>query len=249
MEIISIHLVNLRNEEHYQFQTEVDQLVKKYKADVLGIEAIYLGFTPLLVDEFSVLNVIRKSLLTDDLIDSNAVRNGTFRGILDTVKGSCNHFNEERQAAAKRLMIVFNTYGNVADKSYDEETASLSKLIAELQNNYSNALETMGITTWVEKLQEQNNAFDMLKKTRYSEDASKTQLKMKNVRISIDASYKGMVTRINALIIVNGDMIYRDFVNELNTRVDAFNNILAQRKGRNGKDKSKDNTDNTDITE
>jgi len=196
----------------------------------------------LLVDEFSVLNVVRKSLVTDDLIDSNAVRNGTFRGIFDTVKGSCNHYDEERQIAAKRLMIVFNTYGNVADKSYDEETASVSKLIAELQNNYSNALETMGITTWVAKLQEQNIAFDMLKKTRYSEDASKTQLKMKNARLSVDASYKGIVTRINALIIVNGNMMYRDFVNELNIRVDAFNTILAQRKGRNAKTESVNNT-------
>jgi len=242
MEIASIHLVNLRNEEHYQFQTEFDQLVKKHTADILGIEALYKDYTPLLANEFTALNVVRKSSVTDDLIDANAVRNVTYRGILDTVKGSCNHFDEERQVAAKRLMILFNTFGNVADKSYDEETASLSKLTAELINNYSNAIETLGISTWVEKLQEQNNAFDALKNARYSEDASKTQLSMKDIRLSIDASYRGIVTRINALIIVNGNMMYRDFVTELNIRVDTFNNALAQRKGRNAKTESVNNT-------
>jgi len=81
-----------------------------------------------------------------------------------------------------------------------------------------------------------------LKESRYSEDASKTQLVMKEARTKVDASYRAMVTRINALIIVNGDAAYKTFVNELNARIDSSNLIIAQRQGRNAKDNTKPKT-------
>jgi hypothetical protein len=40
------------------------------------------------------------------------------------------------------------------------------------------------------------------------------------------------VERINALIIVNGATAYASFVNELNARIDAYNQMLALRKGK-----------------
>jgi len=236
MEIAAIHLKNLRNGEHYQFHTEFNGLVIKHTATALGIETLYATYTHLLPDEYTALNVPGKSALTDNLTDADILRDTTYKGILDTVKAAHNHFDETKQAAAKRLLVVLDAYGNVADKPYDEETGALTKLTDELLNTYGNDLETLGIDTWVEKLQQQNNAFAALKKSRYSEDASKTQLVMKETRTKVDATYRAMVTRINALIIVNGDAAYQSFVNEINARIDAFNLILAQRQGRNTKD-------------
>ncbi|MGC9151095.1 MAG: hypothetical protein ACP5F6_04990 [Microbacter sp.] len=40
------------------------------------------------------------------------------------------------------------------------------------------------------------------------------------------------VEHIDALIIVEGEVVYDDFVNKLNLRIDHFANQLAQRKGR-----------------
>jgi hypothetical protein len=47
--------------------------------------------------------------------------------------------------------------------------------------------------------------------------------------------YYVIVGRINALIIVNGDEIYRELVSKLNTFIDKYTNTIAQRAGRSAK--------------
>ena len=67
---------------------------------------------------------------------------------------------------------------------------------------------------------------------------------MKEVRNKLDASYKTIVSRINALIIVNGETAYCDFVTELNICIESYKLNLAQRQGRNDKTTDTDQTTN-----
>ena len=55
---------------------------------------------------------------------------------------------------------------------------------------------------------------------------------MKQVRVEVDGAYRTVVDKINALIIVNGEAPYVDFVNKLNLRIDEYTNNLAIYKGR-----------------
>ena len=55
---------------------------------------------------------------------------------------------------------------------------------------------------------------------------------MKETRVAVDQCYHEIVERINALIIVNGATAYASFVNELNARIGAYNQMLALRKGK-----------------
>jgi hypothetical protein len=130
---------------------------------------------------------------------------------------------------------VFDHYGNVTKKNYDEETAAINSLITDLNSTYSTDVATLGIAGWLTELKANNDAFDALMKSRYTEEATKTQLRMKQVRKEVDKAYDTIVNRINALIIVNGLRPYAAFVNELNERVDKYNLIIAQREGRNAK--------------
>jgi len=88
----------------------------------------------------------------------------------------------------------------------------------------------------VDELEDNNNSFETLQSERYATDAGQTQLKMKQVRIEVDAAYEIITKRINALVIVNGAEAYESFINELNQRIEKYNNTIAQRKGRNKKD-------------
>ena len=133
---------------------------------------------------------------------------------------------------AARLQVVLNTYGNIAKKPYDEETAAITSLIAELRTGYAADVSTLGINAWIDELDRNNAAFDALKKERYTQDAERTQLKMKETRVAVDQCYHEIVERINALIIVNGATAYGSFVNELNALIDAYNQMLALRKGK-----------------
>jgi len=91
------------------------------------------------------------------------------------------------------------------------------------------------LNEWVAELKAQNTAFNNIKTTRFTEDSNKTSLKMKVERSNVDEKYRAIVKRINALIEINGEAGYKNFVAELNSRITACNNTIAQREGRNAK--------------
>ena len=151
------------------------------------------------------------------------------------VKSAANHFNSEKREAAARIQLIFDYHGNLTNRPYDEETAAISKLTEELLKHAAD-ITLLGLTEWIAELQANNKAFDDLKKSRYTETSSKTQLRMKEVRVLSDAAYAKVTEHINALMVINGEAAYAKHVNELNQRIDSYSKMLARRKGRNAKD-------------
>ncbi|MFV0270057.1 MAG: DUF6261 family protein, partial [Draconibacterium sp.] len=92
------------------------------------------------------------------------------------------------------------------------------------------------IADWVSELKNRNAAFETLLDERYTEEADKNPLKMKEARKQIDAAYRDLTNLIDALVLVNGPEAYEGFIKELNKRVEKYNNTVEQRKGRNKKD-------------
>lgn len=235
MEILALHLAILRNEEHYKFGIDFAGLVSKHNPETLGIQPLFPAFQSTFSIEVINLDVVRGSAVTDELVDFDIKRDVTFSGLAGTVKAALNHFIPEVRAAAARLQKLLDTYGNLAEKPYDQETAAIYKLVDDMQGNYSDDATTVGITGWVEELSRLNHAFDTLKNSRYTENASKPQENLKLARKATDKAYQAIVKRINALIEVNGETAYTAFVGELNQRIENYNILLAQRQGRNAK--------------
>lgn len=236
MKILTIRASKLRNEEHYQFQTEFKGLVEQNTPATLNIEAAWAVYQPLYVNEGEALNVIRKSAVTDLLPDADNTRDSLFRGLCDTVAGAANHFNTAVKEAAFRVQVLLDHYGNINIKPYNEQTAATNSLIDDLNNDYAADVATLGIGDWITALKSANGNFTALLQERYSEEAGKSHLIMKEVRNQIDEAYRTITERIGALMIVNGEEAYAGFVNELNQRVEKYNTILAQREGRNAKE-------------
>jgi hypothetical protein len=235
MEIRIVRKSKLRNEEHFQYGTEFKDLIIKSTPAMLGIVTEYAAYEPLHIGEGVALDVIIKSGFTIVIEDADLKRNTTFRGVKGAVKSAAKHFSTEKKQAAGRVQLVFDHYGNVTKKSHNEETAAINSLITDLNNDHAADVATLGIADWLTELKANNDAFDALMKSRYTEEANKTQLRMKQIRMEVDKAYDTIVNRINALIIVNGARAYTAFVNELNERVDKYNLIVAQREGRNSK--------------
>jgi len=245
MEILSINSVKLQNEEHFKFQTDFKGLLDKFNPRALGIGPQYVDYMMYYSNEEEALDVIRKSALTDDLAIADALRDATFRGLVGTVKSATNHFKAENRANAARLEVVFNNYNNIAVKPYEQETVAIDQLVKDLLLTYPTDIAALGLTDWVTELKTQNTAFDNLKKTKHTEDSSKTSFKMKVERGKVDEKYRAIVKRINALIEVNGPTAYISIVAELNSRISFWTNAIAQREGRIAKAKESSNA--TDI--
>ncbi|MEI7475786.1 MAG: DUF6261 family protein [bacterium] len=233
MEIIKIDLAKLHNEEHFQFQTEFKTQVEVFTAISLNIEAKFDNYLLKYAEEDEALVFINKSTYTNQIAAADAKRDSIFNGLRETVKAARNHFTPAVVQAANNLMVIFDAHGNVAVKPYDEETAAITSLVADLQGDFAADVALVGVTAWVVELKASNISFELVVTNRYSEESAKTILRMKRVRKEIDKLYQEIVNLINAMILVNGDSHYKDFVTEMNHRIDNFKNVIAKRKGKN----------------
>ena len=198
----------------------------------INIELLFNLFLAAFANELASLDLIRKNAISDDLVEADDERDSVFRGLSDAVKSALNHFNADVRAAARHLQVVLDTYGNLAIKPYDAETGGLNSLINDFTTTYAADVARVGLNEWVMELQTKNKAFDDLKNNRYSAEAAKTILRMKQERVKTDAIYRQITERINALIVVEGEARYAGFVNELNKRIEGYDNTISIRRAK-----------------
>lgn len=109
-------------------------------------------------------------------------------------------------------------------------------MVKDLQTGYAEDIATLGLEKWVTELAAANEAFEELMQKRYEAEAGKPQYTMKTAREEVDEAYRVIIERIDALIIVNGEEQYAGFVNNLNERIERYNNAVSRRYGRNEKE-------------
>ena len=233
--LLKLNNSKLRNEEHFQFHSEITEVVEKHDPVALDIDDEHKQHASLLPSALEALLLIRKSATTNQIIDANAKRKGVFRGMVDAVKSALNHFNEDKAAAADRVWVMVNSYGNVTAKGYIEETGAFVKFVQDATTTYAADFALLQLTDWVTELDARNRAFALLMNNRYTESSEKTSLRMKELRPQLDLAYRSLAERIDALVLIKGFVGYETLVHEINARIDKYNNLLAQRKGRHSK--------------
>ncbi len=185
---------------------------------------------------------VSKSLYTEKLEKIDSARDSIVRGLSIVIEGYSYHLREEIIHAVQRLKILIDTYGNIPLKSYEKETAAISKLVKELRGEYAGDAELIGLNDWIDDLDSYNQQFQRLTKERNVESMQRTDYRMQTVRKELDPIYYTITENINALIRIEGETVYAQFVEEHNLHIGHYKNIIAQRKGRAAaKRKKKDN--------
>ncbi len=241
MKIESLNLQRLRNEEHFQFHTETTDLVDKYQPETLGIGMFFPFYRESLNQEKQALTKTGKSEFTDDIASADTRRDNILIGFSATVRAAEKHFDPMVKEAAGRIGFLLDKYGRINDKSYEQETAAVNNLIEELEHDCLDELMIIHLEPWLDQLRVANRDFENRMQQRYSEMAGKTPVTMTIARGETDGFYHQITERINALVIVNGPQAYQGFIDELNERVEKYQLILAQRKGRNSKNNEANN--------
>lgn len=232
METARFNLSNLRNEEHFQYQSEFKALVVKFGAKTIGIDAAFDIYLTLYAREDMALDVVRKSAATKLLDNADKERDKLFRGFADAVKSAQNHFNADKRSAGKRIGILVKHYGNIARKSYDQATAAITLLVDKANTEYPADIATLELSGWIAEIDAKNKEFSALMMSRNKEGAAKTDIRMTEARKEVDDSFRAIADRLDALMILNEPASCEPFVCELNVCSDRFKTILAQRQGR-----------------
>jgi hypothetical protein len=245
MKIDGLKLGHLRNDEHFQFMTEVRDAFREADPAALRVEAQFEAFAALYRVEDAVLKKITKSALTAEIHDADAERDRVFRGMADAARSAANHFSPAVAEAAGRLRIVFDAYGNVAAKSADAETSAIHNLLQELAGEQHAAdVELVALVPWIAELDRRNVAFEALVQGRYDEAAGRSDVSMKEARAAVDEAWGVLALCVEALWVMAPDDVARAacdaLIRRLNAVVAHYDITLARRAGRADAEKARE---------
>ena len=235
MAIETCRFSKLRNMEVYKIAKDFRGVIMKHGATAMGIDTFFPELTVIENDITALVLSIKKSYYTAEIKAADDKRDNTFITTRNKVEADLTHFDPLRKQSSYRVSLVFNEYGDVHKKGYLEETGFIDNLIDELRTNYSNDINVLGLMNEINQLEIDNGIFEDLISARLDQIKTKPKGSMKELRKRYYDCYCKIVARVEALININGITNYQDFVDDLNARIRHYNNVIAQREGKNKK--------------
>ncbi|MDR1454142.1 MAG: DUF6261 family protein [Tannerella sp.] len=223
MLIIEVHLHRFRNEAHYEFMFNVVELMTRFPAIETLVVICLEELNRLLPVEKAMLDRQRKSALTLRLEEADQRVDRTIVGINNLVRGMLHHPSPDIAELARQLDIRMKDFGRIVQKAYEEEAAAVQELIDLLTGPFSQHVATLGLTVWVETLQQAEAEFVQLYRERNTELANRPEGPMRDLRKLVDVQYHAAVRRVEAYIDLNGGQDCMEFVRELNDNIKYFN--------------------------
>jgi len=232
MNIKEMDKTRLRNDEHFMFHTEFKNLLTTAGAQNLRVAAQFAEYGVLFAKEDEGLKKIVKSAITAQIQDEDKIRDELYNGMVELSNAMLKSPFANKREAAKRLKIVFDTYGNISKKPINEQTSAVINILQELNGAYAQDAQTVGIGDYVSLIETHNNALAQLVRERYGESAGKTDVVMAQARQNLDAVYDVIVARINALALLEGGEVCENFIRTFNTIIAKYSAILNARLGK-----------------
>jgi len=232
MKIDTFYRKNLRNDEHFQFHTEFRDLINKEGAQNLKIEIQFAAYLPLYAKEDEGIKRVSKSIFTAKIHEADKARDDICTGMMELNEACTKHYSQTVSEAAKKLKILFDTYGNISQKPLNEQTSAVYNILQELKGDYAQAAQTVGISGWATELEARNNAFEALVKERYDEAAARSDVVVKSARVELDGAYDAIAERVNAYAVIEGGELYERFIKTFNSVISKYNAIVNARHGR-----------------
>ncbi|WP_459187134.1 DUF6261 family protein [Parabacteroides sp. APC149_11_2_Y6] len=242
----------LRNNELLAAGRAIELQIQSAGASGLGVTVPFENFQKALQAYDDSLVKLTKSALTAEMETTDKKRDSLQTAILDQIRTFVNHFDADKQAAAKRLIPFADKYKNTTRLSFNDQTGMTENFIQAAESDAMKAdFATLGLTTWIGELKKANAECAALSDARRSESGQRnTPQKSIDTRPAFDAAYEALVEALNALALVNGETKYLELFTWWNAMIDEFRVSVSLRlgKGKGGKtDSGSSNRPNPDA--
>lgn len=242
--IDNIPLPRLRNNDYFQFMTDIKGLIAQATPTALNVEEESVNFDNSFSELDEAINVDQGSVLSEKIQDADHRRDTTWTALNERVKATLFSPIPEEVEAAKYIERVFNLYGNIRRLSLKEQTAAATNLNNDLKKREMAVhCQTIGIMPWVLAHETENNTVNDLQNQRDSEKANRNTAKAKEVRLAFDNVYNALVNRINAIVTLRMVTPEIDnFILEVNQKIKNLETQLAARQAQSasGEEESAD---------
>ncbi|MDR0756641.1 MAG: DUF6261 family protein, partial [Tannerella sp.] len=170
-----------------------------------------------------LVDAVRSSEYTEELAGADRRVDRDLVGINAAVESALHHFDPAVVAAARRIEVRLKSFrGDIEKKAYEEESAAVKILVADLQGAYAPQVATLSLDAWVKELAEAQADFERIFLLRSDQRAEQPKARLRDVRKQIDAVYRQIVEQIDAYTVLHGDDLTGEFVRHLNDEIAYF---------------------------
>jgi hypothetical protein len=238
--IKQVDFSHFKNNEHGQFHKVIrDELTGN---DV--VNTVVIKFSKSYVDavtaELLSIEVEQGSQHTGPIEDSDLFRDRLYRAFVLQIKSGLLSYEPTIVEGANRIMRIINQVGDMRKQPYNQESGTLTSFVNQLENNYSDDINLCNAALLFTKLKEANNSFIANFGTRSTEAALRISGDVRVARAVTDPVFKDICSVINAMVLLNGEGEYSDFIDKVNYQIDYYKNTINTRhsKGKDDKDNS-----------
>jgi predicted nucleotidyltransferase len=233
--ILTARLHFFRREEHYEYLIVFRSLMLKFPAVQTLVSMYYDAFVNLIGREEQIINTMRKSDYTEQIVEAAHRVDRLLVGMHETIAAALHHFDPVTVKAAQSLYNRVAAFGDIARKSYEEKIPDVDILIDDLQSEeYAEKVSAVGLSPWLSELRNAEAAFKQLLVLRNTEYSRKPRERFRDVRGEADIIYRRMTGRINAAATLDDAAgTYDVFIAQLNAEITYFNNHTHHRARKN----------------
>ena len=242
----------LRNNEWLATGRAIELQIQAAGAAGLGVTTPFENFKSALQAYDDSLVKLSKSALTAEMRAADKKRDSIQTAILSQIRTFANHFDTDKQMAAKRLIPLADKYKSTTQLSFNDQTGMTENFMQVAESDpMKTYFDALGLTLWVSELKKANAECAALSDARRTESGLRnTPQKSAETRPAFYAAYDALVEALNALALVNGDSKYLELFTWWNAMIDEFRVSVSLRlgKGKGGKtDSGSSNRPNTDT--
>lgn len=238
-QIDSFNIARLHTQEDYNFQTRVRDLAQ----ECLTIEtdkAMVDAYTEAVNALDAALKQSDKNSFTALMNEADAKADKRWSATYAYAKAMMEHPEREKADAAATIVGLFQKYGVLTTMGFDEEYGRFANLIQDIAALPAETKECIYFDSWFDAMDLAVCQFQDLRTEKTKEDSTRVIGWVKEARLAADNSYKLLVQRVNALVIVNGETAYGNFIDRLNVMIAEAQALISGRSTKAAKKREKD---------
>jgi len=143
--------------------------------------------------------------------------------------------NQEQELAYLSLNTLLSKYKGVQKWNYEEESNALDSLITDLQSEkYSASAALIGMTEYIGRLQQSNDAFKTIFKGRTQEQSGKEVFDAKELKNDLKITYEKLINYVLVMATALDNEEFNTCLSIISTVRKYYSDMLAKR-GAGGK--------------
>ena len=230
VEIKQIDLAHMNNGAHFTYMTNVLNRAEADEHIKVDAATQVADLKAAMATEDKYFKTSEKNLKTDIIAAADAERDKLCRNYLKTLKALMNMPDETIANSAKALVQMFIDYELDPDAQLDKQTGVLLNMVADWEGKHAQDVTNTNTGKFVELIKAANEKVHSLMVERSDEQKEIPVGALKSARKQTDIAYRALVKMVNALIMVNGEENYADFVKFLNYEIKRYKEEVLNQK-------------------